>query len=202
MNANVGMAYPVASKVNAYTVGTSITYLAGNRLAEAVSANISWNRADGHFFGDDVELDSDNGITGYSIDFEPSGFTDAIRAGLLGEVAVGSSSATYYDLVDTAAPDHGFGYIRVMRSKAVGSAGAASTSYDAWWFYKGKFSISSEETRTKEQSMEWRVPTLTFTGSGVSIDSTGVLKFAAHKSFTSLADAKTWLNNSARGNIS
>jgi hypothetical protein len=50
--------------------------------------------------------------------------------------------------------------------------------------------------------MEWRVPTLTFTGCGVSLDSSGKLKFAGHKQFTTLADAKTWLNNSARGNIS
>ena len=197
MNANVGMVYPVAAKVSAYTVGTSITYSAGVRLAVAVSANVSWNRNDGHFYGDDVELDSDNGVTGYTITFEPSGLSDANRALLLGEVSKGSSSAAYYTITDAAAPDVGFGYIRVMRSKAVGSAGAASTTYQAWWYHKLKFAISSEESRTKEQSIEWRVPQLEGTGAGVSLDNTGVLQFADHKDFDTLAAAKTWLNTRA-----
>jgi len=197
MNANVGMVYPVAAKVNTYTVGTSITYSNGTVLAEAISANVSWNRNDSHFYGNDVELDSDNGITGYSISFEPSGLTDTVRALLLGEVSEGSSSAAYYRVNDTASPDVGFGYIRVMRSKATGSAAAATTSYEAWWYHKLKFSISSEETRTKEASIDWRVPTLEGTGAGVSLDSTGVLQFAHHKTFDTLAAAKTWLNAKA-----
>ena len=202
MNANVGMNYVVAAPVATYTVGTSITYGSGSRIAEGVGANVSWERSDGHFYGDDVELDTDNGVTGVSLELELSGLTDAARTTLLGEVSVGSSTATYYDITDASAPDVGVGYVRTMRSKAVGTAGAASYSYEAWWFYKMKFSISSEETHTKEKDMEWRTPTLTGTGSGISIDSTGRLKFAAHKTFTTLADAKTWLNNSARGNIS
>ena len=58
MNANVGMQYLVAATVATYTPGTSITYNAGSNFAEAVSASLSWDRADGHFYGDDVELDS------------------------------------------------------------------------------------------------------------------------------------------------
>ena len=197
MNANVGMVYPVAAKVNTYTVGTSITYTSGQAVAEAISANISWNRNDGHFYGDNVELDSDNGVTGYTISFEPSGLTDAVRALLLGEVSKGSSSAAYYTITDAAAPDVGFGYIRVMRSKATGSAAAATTTYEGWWYHKLKFAITSEEARTKEASIEWRVPTLEGTGTGVSLDNTGVLQFADHKTFDTLAAAKTWLNGKA-----
>ena len=197
MNANVGMQYPVAAKVATYTVGTSITYSAGQRLAEAVSASVSWTRNDSHFFGDDVELDTDNGVTGYSIDFEPSGLADAARAYLLGETTTGTGANTVYNVVDTPAPDVGFGYIRVMRSKAVGTAAAATTTYEAWWYHKCKFGISSEESRTKETSIEWRVPTLSATGAGVSLDSTGVLKFAEHRSFDTLAAAKTYLNGKA-----
>ena len=49
MNANVGMVYPVAALVATYTPGTSITYSTGFVVAEAVSASLNWNRADGHF---------------------------------------------------------------------------------------------------------------------------------------------------------
>ena len=113
MNANVGMVYPVAATVSTYTPGTSISYTGGSNFAEAVSASLSWERADGHFYGDDVELDSDNGVLGYTISFEPSGLSDAARALILGETV----SSNEYTITDEAAPDVGFGYVRVRRSK-------------------------------------------------------------------------------------
>jgi len=190
MNANVGMVYPVAAAVDTYTPGSSISYGTGFVVAEAVSASLSWNRADGHFFGDDVELDSDNGVLGYTLSFEPSGLSDTNRKKLLGELV----ATDEYTITDAASPDVGFGYIRVMRTKG---ASTVTTAYEAWWFYKMKFSISSEETRTKEQNVEWRVPTLEGTGAGVSLDSTGALAFAQHKTFDTLAGAKSYLNSKA-----
>ena len=190
MKANTGMVYPVYAPVSAYVPGTSITYGTGGVVAEAVSANVSWDRNDGHFYGDDVELDSDNGVLGYTISFEPSGLSDTVRAALLGDDLANSE----YTITDEAAPDVGFGYIRVMRDNA---GGTVADSYEAWWYKKLKFSISSEETRTKERSIEWRVPTLEGTGSGVSLDSSGKLVFADHRTYTTLADAKTWLKAKA-----
>ena len=186
MNANVGMQYMVAATVSTYTPGTSITYATGSNFAEAVSASLSWEHADGHFYGDDGELDSDNGILGYTIDIEPAGLSDAARGTLLGETV----SSSEYTITDKAAPDVGFGYVRVMRNKGV-------VSYEAWWFYKVKFGVSSEETRTKERSIEWRVPTLQGVGAGVSLDATGNLNFAQHKTFNDLASAKAYLNGKA-----
>ena len=186
MNANVGMVYPVVAKVSAYTPGTSITYTSGQNVAEAVSASLAWNRADGHFYGDDIELDSDNGILGYTLSFEPSGLKDAERALLLGDTLATSE----YTVYGNAAPDVGFGYVRVMRDKG-------TLSYEAWWFYKLKFGVTNEETRTKEQSIEWRIPTLEGVGSGISLDSSGKLAFAVHRTYSSLSDAKGFLNTKA-----
>ena len=190
MNANVGMQYPVFAPVSAYTPGTSITYSTGSVIAEAVSASLSWERADGRFYGDDIQLDSDNGVLGYTIDFEPSGLTDAMRAKLLGESLANSE----YTINSDASPDGGFGYVRVMR--ATGSSGV-SYSYEGWWFYKVKFGISSEETRTKERNIEWRVPTLQGVGDGVSLDSSGKLAFATHKTFTTLSAAIAYVKTKA-----
>ena len=186
MNANVGMQYLVVATVATYTVGTSISYSAGSNFAEAVSASLSWERADGHFYGDDIELDSDNSVLGYTLDIEPSGLSDAARGTLLGETV----STGEYTISDAAAPDVGFGYVRVMRNKGV-------TKYEGWWFYKVKFGISSEETRTKERNIEWRVPTLQGVGAGVSLDNTGKMYFAQHKTFDDLASAKSYLNSKA-----
>ena len=186
MNANVGMQYPVYAPVAAYVPGTSITYGTGAVAGEAISASVNWNRADGHFYGDDAELDSDNGVLGYTIDFEMSGLNDAVRAGLLGE----DTASSEYIITDEASPDVGFGYIRVMRDKG-------TVSYEGWWYHKVKFGVSSEETRTKEQSIEWRVPTLQGVGSGVSLDTTGKLKFATHQTFSTFSAAQTWLKAKA-----
>ena len=190
MKPNVGMVYPVCAPVSSYTPGTGITYSTGSVVSEARAASVSWDRSDGEFYGDDVLLDSDNGVTGYSIDFEPAGLSDAIRKTLLGEVQTSSE----YSITDAAAPYVGFGYIRVMREE---SAGSVTTTYEGWWYYKVQFSIQNEETRTKEKNIEWRTPTLSGKGFGVQLAAGGAMVFAVHESFSSLSAAETWLKAKA-----
>lgn len=190
MNANIGMQHPVFAPISAYTSGSAITYGAGMVVAEAVSAALNWERADGRFYGDDIQLDSDNGILGYTIDFEPTGLTDAARAALLGEV----TSNGEYTITGDAAPDGGFGYVRVMRATA---SGGVAYSYEGWWFHKIKFGISSEETRTKERNIEWRTPTLNGVGDGVILSAGGKVEFATHKTFDTLAAAIAYVNGKA-----
>ena len=190
MKPNVGMVYPVASAVSAYTPGTSITYGTGFVIAEARGATVNWERSDAEFYGDDVLLDTDNGVTGYTIDFEPTGLSDNVRQKLLGEVKATSE----YSITDAAAPDVGFGYIRVMREDGTTSV---ETTYEGWWYYKVKFSVSSEETRTKEKDLEWRTPTLSGKGAGVQLNSGDALTFAVHQSFSTMAAAKTWMKSKA-----
>lgn len=191
MNANVGMVHPVAARVSAYTAGSSITYASGMVVSEARGANLSWERSDGRFYGDDVQLDSDNGIVGYTIEFEPTGLSDSARALLLGEVAASDE----YSVTDAAAPEVGFGYVRVMR--APGTGGAITESYEAWWFYKLRFSVNQEETRTKERNIEWRTPTLNGSGDGVQLSAEDTLTFAVHKTFSTLATAIAYVNGKA-----
>ena len=192
MKANVGMQYPVYAPVATYTPGTSITYGTGAVVAEAVGANISWNRNSDSFWGDDGEIDSDNGVMGYTISFEPSGLKDTVRAALLGETLATSD----YEVNSDAAPDVGFGYIRVMRE--TGDNGVVTTTYESWWYRKLKFGITSEETRTKEGGgLQWRVPTLEGIGAGVNLDNSGKLKYAMHRTHATLSAAKAWLNTLA-----
>lgn len=192
MKPNVGMVYPVCAPVSAYTPGTSITYGTGAVVSEARGATLTWDRSDGEFYGDDVLLDTDNGITGYTLDFEPAGLKDSIRNKLLGETVANTDE---YSVTSDAAPDVGFGYVRVMREENI--SGVVATTYEAWWFYKMKFSVNSEETRTKERNIEWRTPTLSGRGSGVRLDSSDKQTFATHKSFETLTTAKAWLNTKA-----
>ena len=191
MNANVGMLCPVVATVSTYTAGTSISYNNGKKIAEAVSASINWNRSDGRFYGDDVLLDSDNGVSGYSIEFEPTGLTDDVRGYILGETV----QTGEYTVNEAASPDVGFGYVRVMRT--TNSSGKVVDSYEGWWYYKLKFGVTNEQTRTKEQNIEWRVPTLTGVGAGVQLDSSMVNKYATHKTFDSKADAISYVKTKA-----
>ena len=190
MKPNVGMVYPVYAPVNVYTPGTSITYSTGGVVAEARSATLTWERADGEFYGDDVLLDTDNGIRAYTLDFEPTGVSDTVRAALLGETLASSE----YTITDATAPDVGFGYVRVMRDNA---SGTTATVYEAWWFYKIKFGINSEEARTKERNIEWRTPTLNGRGMGVLLSSGDTQSFAKHETFSTLTAAKAWLKTLA-----
>ena len=194
MKANVGMRHPVFALVDNYVPETSISYKDGMVMAEAVSANVTWNRATGSFRGNDVELDSDNGVLGYQITFEPSGLKDAVRAKLMGET-LNTTATTEYEINDGAAPDIGFGYIKVMRE--TNENGVVETTYEAWWYRKLKFGITSEEARTKGESIEWRVPTLTGVGAGITLDTSGNKKFAAHYTFDTYDAAETWLHSKA-----
>ena len=191
MKPNVGMVYPVAALIDNYTPNTGITYENGFVVAEARGATLTWEGSDGEFYGDDTLLDSDVGILGYTLDFEPSGLKSDVRVALLGEKEMDNDVIR---VTGSGSPDVGFGYIRVMRED---NSGVVDYSYEAWWFYKLKFSISSEETRTKERSIDWRVPTLSGRGAGVYLDSDGDITYADHKDFDSMADAKAWLNTMA-----
>ena len=194
MKPNVGMKHPVAALVDTYTPGTSITYDDGCVVAEARGATLNWEGSDGEFYGDDVLLDSDVSIVGYTLDFEPSGLKTAVRAMLLGEKELEDNGG--YRITGKGSPDVGFGYVRVMREDDEDD-GTVGETYEAWWFYRLKFKINSEETRTKEKSLEWRVPTLNGKGMGIFLDDSGEPAFADHKDFESYSDAVTWLENMA-----
>ena len=192
MKPNVGMVYPVAAPVDTYTAGSSLTYDDGFVVSEARGATLTWNTLDGEFYGDDALLDTDNSVTGYTIDFEATGLSDTVRGSLLGEVE-GSSDEMV--ITGAPAPEVGFGYVRVMRDD---SSGTVAETFEAWWFYRIRFARPSEEARTKENSIEWRAPTISGKGMGVYLDDEDSYpSFVEHKSFTTLAGAKGYLNTKA-----
>lgn len=193
MKANVGMRYAVAALVDTYTPYSGITYDDGFVVCEARGANVTWETEDGEFRGDDVVLDTARGILGYSIEFETTGLKDAVRATLLGET---KDSGDAYHITGADAPDAGFGYVKQMREDD--SNGVVGTTWEVFWYHKLKFSQPDEEARTKERSMEWRVPTINGTGAGVFLTAAAeVPDFAEHKTFATFAAAKTFLNTLA-----
>lgn len=193
MKPNVGMNYPVAAVITAYTPYSSITYGTGFVVSEARGANLQWQGEDGEFYGDDILLDASKKIIGYTLDFESAGLADGAREKLLGEVRDASNGEL--TITGAEAPDVGFGYIKRMRDD---SSGTVVETFEGWWFWKIKFGQPNEEARTKERNLEWRTPTMNGTGMGI-FKTAGAADpdFATHKSFATMAEAKAWLNTKA-----
>lgn len=192
MKANVGMEYPVAAPISAYTPYSGISYGAGFVVSQAREANLSYETEDGEFRGDNVTLDSANGVIGYTLEFENTGLSNAVRKNLLGEV---KGSNDEYKITGASAPDVGFGYCAEMRDD---SSGTSTTKWEAWWFHKIKFSMPNENHKQKERNKEWRGTTISGKGAGVYLSANADHPdFVEHKEFSSLADAKSYLNTKA-----
>lgn len=187
--ANVGMRHPVWAPLQSHTEGSEPTYGAGRVIQEAIEATINFNAdTTTGLYGDDVMVDMDDGITGYTVNFNPTGLKDADRQAILGEEV---TTGSVYEITDAGSPWGGFGYFRVMRDEN------RTRYYEAWWCRKIKFREPSQTTRTKEGSVQWRTPTLEGTGAGLIVDGGEKIKYIKHKTFETAAAAKSWLDGLA-----
>ena len=192
-NPNVGMLYPVWAPLTAHTDGSMPTYGTGRVLQEARNATVSKTYNNNPLYGDDRIVDDDNGLSELTISFETTGLSDADRVAVLGEVQYGTSGVSGQWETDKETPWGGFGYIRKMRDNGV-------RKYEAWWTLKIKFQEESQTTSTKEGSITWNTPTLNGRAAALYVDSADDAKFRLHKTFSAIADAKTWLRT--MGNVS
>ena len=187
--ANTGMRHPVWAPLQSHTDGSEPTYGAGRVIQEAIEATINFNAdTTNGLYGDDVLVDMDDGITGYTVSFNPTGLKDADRAAILGEEV---TTGSVYEITDAGSPWGGFGFFRVMRDEN------RTRYYEAWWCRKIKFREPSQSTRTKEGSIQWRTPTLEGTGAGLIVDGGEKIKYIKHKTFETAAAAKAWLDGLA-----
>lgn len=190
--AYIGMRNPVAAPISAHTDGSAITYGTGMVLGPAVAANLTMDVADNPDYGDDVIIDNDNGINGYSGTLETNDITAEGRAMVLGWTPIGTT-ITHYEVSDDAAPYVGWGFIRVKMFKG-------TRAYEAFWFHKAQFSPNAINASTKQRQIEWNHPQLSVRGMGAYIDASGKAKYFDWMTFATEAEAKTWLNT--RANIS
>lgn len=187
--AYIGMRNPVAAPITAYTEGSAITYGTGMVLGPAVAANLTFDVADNPDYGDDVIVDNDNGINGYSATLETNNITKEGRAMVLGWEPVGTT-VTHYDVTDAAAPYVGWGFIRVKLFKGV-------RSYEAFWFHRSQFSPNGINASTKERQITWNHPQMNVQGMGVRLDNSGKAKYFQWMEFETEAAAQAWLYGKA-----
>ena len=190
--AYIGMRSPVAAPITAHEDGSAITYGTGFVIGNAVAASLNCEVNDNPDYGDDIIIDNDNGISGYSGSLDVNALTAAVRASLLGWDSVGTTT-THYEVTDDEAPEVGFGFIHVSMYKG-------TKSYEAYWFHKAQFTQQSVNASTKERQITWNHPQLNFQGKGCYLDASGKAKYFDWMTFDTETAAKTWLNT--RANIS
>lgn len=185
--AEIGMQYPVWAPLTSEE-GNALTYGTGMVMGRAVSANISWQKEDNELYGDDVVAETDNSITGYTLDVTTTDLEEAVEAAILGLQKVGNTEE--YEQTGDNTPYGGHGYIRVLVRNGV-------RLYKAVWYPKVQFSKNSEASNTKGRNINWGTPTLNGKGLGVYDDASGKAKFRKQQVFTTLEAAKAYLNSKA-----
>lgn len=186
-NPNVGMMYPVWAPLTSHTEGSMPVYGTGRVIQEARNANISKTFNDNPLYGDDRIVDDDNSMTALTMTFESTGLSDEDRVALFGEDTNATTATGGQWVSDNESPYGGFGYIRKMRLNGV-------KKFEAWITLKIKFREESQATNTKEGSISWGTPTLNGRAAGLYVDSSEKQRFQLHKTFDTIAAAKTWLN--------
>ncbi len=186
-NPNVGMMYPVWAPLTSHTDGSMPTYGTGKVIQEARNATVTREYGNNPLYGDDRIVDDDNGMTGLTMTFESTGLSDADRIALLGEEANANTSTGGQWVSDNESAWGGFGYIRKMRDNG-------TRKFEAWLTLKIKFQEESQATQTKEGTITWGTPTLNGRATCLFVDSSNNQRYQLHKTFDTIAAAKTWLN--------
>ena len=186
-NPNVGMMYPVFAPITTHTDGSMPTYGTGFVIQEARNATVNREYQNNPLYGDDRIVDDDNGMTGLTISFEPTGLSEDDRKKLLGEEESEVTGISGQWVSDNETPWGGFGFIRKMRQNG-------TKKFEAWLTLKIKFQEETMTTSTKEGSITWNTPTLSGRAAGLYVDSSDKLRFQLHETFDTIAAAKAWLN--------
>ena len=186
--AYIGMRKPIFAPITSRVDGSPITYGTPLVLGPAVSANLTFDTADNPDYGDDVVIDNDKGVNGYSIAMETNDISKEGRAACLGwKPVTGTGSAvTEYDVTDAAPPEGGLGYIRVKLFKGV-------RKYEAFFYHALQCSSGGENASTKQRQITWNHPTINASGIGVYIDSSGEAKYFKWMEFDTEDAALDWI---------
>ena len=188
--AMIGMRYVVASPIQSHTDGSEPTYGTGFVVGGAISGNLSITRNDNNLYYDDVLGESDNGIVATSLELGIDDLLEEVEEKLLNVVKKTSNSVNTYYETSKAAPYVGLGYLRVRKKDNV-------VKYQAVWNYKMQFGVTSENSTTKGQTIEWQTPTITGKGFGLYVDSSGDATFRKKQVFDTETAAKNWLKGLA-----
>ncbi len=153
--AYIGLKHPVFAPITAEPASSLPTYGAGLVVGHAIAANVTIELSESKLPADDMIVEIDNSFVSGTISTGIDDLSDEVLQAWLGnkKVTVGGvdviRSAANYE-----APEGGFGYYRVRKKNGV-------RSFRAYWYYKTKWGMPSEEAATKpDGSIEWQTPSI------------------------------------------
>ena len=147
--AAIGMKYPVWAPIESYTPGSPVVYGEGVVMGEAVSADVTWQRANAEQYGDDALVESDDSITGGSITVESTHVSFDAAQKIWGLVKRSVNEKDAFTTTGGGAPYGGCGWIDVLRVKGV-------DSYVVNWVYKVQLGRDSKRSATKAQNLTFQ----------------------------------------------
>lgn len=188
--ARVGLKGLTYARVSGGGAGSAVTYTAssGKTVADLmIRANVTYNRSNAKQHADDHAVESDNSITGGTVELELADLPNAQIADLLG-YTVGTGDVITF--TGEEAPYVGVGYI----TKQI-RAGAAS--YKGFWFYKVQFGLNNDNAETKAENTTFQSSTLSGEMLGVVQSASGPVDYVITKVADNEAAIRTWLNGLA-----
>lgn len=184
----IGLSYPIYAPIVSENDNAAPTYGEVIESAEAVSANLTWTRNSNPFFSNDVQSETDNGITGGSLTFGLNDLPEDIQVGVLGSDS--PSDAEYFDDTDSPGPPCGFGYVRTLKRHG-------EVFYEGNWIFKAQFGSSDESTNTRGQNTEWQPPSVVGQIMGCMINNK--VRFRRRQRFPALSAARAFTKAMASG---
>lgn len=184
----VGLEYAVFAPIKTEVSGQAIEYDAGVVIGAAIGANITLTRNDEALYADNAIVESDNSLTGGTIDINVDDMTDEAQEKVLGLEK--AEDDDHYELTGAPTPYGGFGIIRKRRK-------GNKTTYVAFWYHKIQLGITSESMSTQQERTTYQTPTLSGKLMGVKNDASMKTRFRAHETFETVAEAYAWINGRA-----
>ena len=162
----VGMKHVVAAPIKTEVAGQAVTYDTGVEIGAAISATVTINRNTEGLYANDALKESDNSITGGTIDLNIDDISDDAAEKILGvkKTAGESQTPTVFHETGEAAPYVGIGYYRVRRLNGV-------ESYRAYWYHKTQLSMANETANTKAGSITFLLGSFLYSFKGSSFRS-------------------------------
>ena len=177
----IGMRYPIIAK------NTAGVYSDAFKCGKAVQGSATPTTYNVKFYADDALAENATGVSDWQLSLEVSDLPITALTVLFGHQV--SDGVVGYD-IDDQANYVGVGfYVAKMKDNV--------TSYDAYWYYKVKFTEPTDSFTTQGETVSF---------SGDSIQGTASVndsrKFREMKNFATTAAAESWLNTKANYVIS
>lgn len=185
--AAIGMKHLVGAPwAESQTEGQLPKYGNGMIIGRAISSNVTFQRNESELYADDVLAESDDTMTGGTIDMTVAEILDEVGAVIFGNKK--DEDDAYHDS-DLSSPYIGLGYLREMKFQGI-------STYRCTWLYKVQLAPAEETANTRGENVAWQSQRVTGKVLGVTLDD-GSTRFRSWKTFTDAAQATAWLNAKA-----